>query len=510
MRSDSGDARPPLAIRRFGALAAAKLVLHALLSSSYGFHRDELYYLACGRHLAWCYVDHPLLTPLVARAVEALAGPSLIALRLVVAALGSALVFLAGVLARELGGRSRSQGLAALAVLVSPVFLMTNGLFQTVSFDQLAWVAACCVLARALRDDRPQLLVALGAIVGLGLLAKSTIAVFALALFAALLATRRRTWLATRWAWIGALLAAAGVAVGALWQAQHGWPTLEFVAQRGARSAAEFPPSKFLALQLVFIGPFSVPLFAAGLAGLARRRTDRIAASLEVFRPFAIVFALALALFVARGGKPYYIAPLYPVVFAAGAVWLERAVEHGRWRRTLKFAPAILVLGAAPLVWMTTPIVPRAVFAAHQDAWPHKDFAEMFGWPELVEQLARARDALDAAEQREVGVLCDSYGEAAAVEVLGRAASLPHAASPHNQFYFWGPPRTLDGAEPGVVLFVTGSRAYAERLFEQVEDGGAITNEFGVRNEASTKRVFVCRKPRAVWSDAWPLLRSFV
>ncbi len=496
---------PPLALRSLAAVAALKFALHLALSSRYGFHRDEPYYVACGLELEWCYVDHPPFVPLLARAAFELFGPSLLALRCLAGAASAALVLLAGALTRELGGAAWAQRLAALAVLGAPLFLLSGGLFQTVVFDQVVWLAALLVFARALREERSNRLVALGAVIGLGLLVKHTIVLLALSTALALLFTAQRRWLATRWAWAALAIALACAAPSLLWQAEHGWPTLAFAAANGARAAREFPPTAFAALQLVLMGPVTAPLVILGLLHLWRHRTEE---GRSPYRALALLYPLALAPFLLRGGKPYYVGPLFPLLFAAGAVALERIARARGWKRGLVIAPAAVVLGAAPLAWMVLPLAPRRMFAEHQDAWPHSDFREMFGWPELVEQLAQARERLPADEREHVGVLTDSYGEASVVTLLGAARELPRGASSHNQLFFHGPPRARDGGEPRVVLVIARSRQWLERCFEEVEDAGALEIPLGVRNEAAAKRIYICRRPRAPWSELWPALRG--
>jgi 4-amino-4-deoxy-L-arabinose transferase-like glycosyltransferase len=495
--SQGSTSRPALAWRWLLALAGAKLLLHLALGGRYGFHRDELYYLVCGRHLDWGYVDHPPLVPFVARIVETLAGPSLRALRSVTALGGAALVLLAGWTARELGGGRRAQALAALALLASPIYLMTNQIFQTVTFDQLAWAACVLLLAVLLSTGRERLWVPFGIVAGLGLLAKPTILVFGAALVLALLATPARRQLRSPWLWAGGAIVALCAAPNIVWQLAHGWPTLEFMANRGARTAAEISPGLFLGLQGLFVGPGSLPLFAAGGVWLFRRAN-------AAYRPLGWLALVAFVIFAASGGKPYYPAPLYPLLFAAGAVWAERRAEQRGWRRLRWVLPAIVVAGSLPTLWMVLPVLPERVFAQRQDAWPHKELHEMFGWQELVDHVAAAYQALPEAERARTGILTDAYGEAAAIEVLGAGLGLPRAASAHNSFYFWGPP------DAETVIAVAWSSERLERLFAEVEGLAPVANRLGVRNEASRKRIYLCRGLRAAWAEIWPALRSFV
>jgi 4-amino-4-deoxy-L-arabinose transferase-like glycosyltransferase len=478
-------------------LVAAKVVVHGAFTGDYGFHRDELYYLMCGRALDWGYVDHPPLVPLLARGIETLAGPSLVALRLATVGLGALIVFVAGLIAREMGGRAWAQGLAALAVAASPVFLLTNHLFQTVTPDQVVWVVCSWLVLHILRTGRERLWLLVGLICGVGLLAKYTVALFGLGLVAGLAATPWRRSFRSPWLWAGGAVAVALVLPNLFWQLHHGWPSAEFIVNRGARTAAELTPLTFLAIQLAFIGGISMPVFVAGLA----RLFGPDAGAARVLGWLWLVVTVLLTAIVA---KPYYPAPTYPVVLAAGALWLEARGTTRGWRRLRVAIPLALVLGQVPLAWMVLPLVPRETFARHQDAWPHKEYREMFGWEELAAQVAAIYHALPADERGRAGLMTDSYGEAAALDLFGQAHGLPRATSAHNNYYYWGPP------EADIVVVVAWSSERLAEVFDQVDEVRRVTNSLGVVNESAQQRIFVCRRPLRPWHEIWEVFRSFV
>jgi hypothetical protein len=92
------------AVRLAFAFATVKLAIHIFANwfaphVGYGLFRDELYFIDCGRHLDWGYVDQAPMVALQARAAELLFGHSLVGLRLFSAFAGAATVFLAGMLA---------------------------------------------------------------------------------------------------------------------------------------------------------------------------------------------------------------------------------------------------------------------------------------------------------------------------------------------------------------------------------------------------------------------------
>lgn len=282
-----------------------------------------------------------------------------------------------------------------------------------------------------------------------------------------------------------------------VWQQAHGWPSGEFIANRGARTAAEFTPWSLLAIQLAFIGGISVPLFVAGIARLFGREIGPA-------RVLGWLWLVVTVLLTAIVAKPYYPAPTYPLVLAAGAVWAEVRADARGWRRLRVALPVILILGQIPLAWMVLPVVPRETFARHQDAWPHEEFREMFGWEHLAAQVAAVYHALPADDRAQAGLITESYGEAAALDLFGPAHGLPRATSPHNHYFYWGPP----GGD--VVVLVAWSADRVAPFFAEVVEAGPVTNPLGIVNQSAQQRIFVCRRPLRPWTEIWEALRSFV
>lgn len=480
-----------------GSIAAAKLGLHLALAARYGFHRDEFYYLACGRRPDWGYVDHPPLAPLVARGVEMLFGPDLLALRAVPALLGAGIVLLAALMARELGGRARAQIFAAAAVLATPGFLITNHFFQTVTFDQFAWALGAWLALRALRRDAPRGWLAVGAVAGVGLLAKHTVALFGGGLALGLLLAGRWRHLRSPWLWAGGALALAIAAPNLLWQQAHGWPTAEFVRNNNARTAEEFSPPLLLAVQGAFLGVAVLPLFAAGVA-------RGFGAAGRVMRPLAWLWLTVTVALLLLGGKPYYAASAWPPILAAGGVAAAAWTERRGWRRAGIWLPLVLVLGAVPVSWIVLPVLPRAVFTQAQDLLPHQEFHEEFGWEDLAARVAEVWNELSPEERARACILTESYGEASALEILGPRHGLPRAYAAHNSMHSWGPP------DAELVLAIAWGPERLERCFGEVRRVREIENAWAVPNQSSRQAIFLCRKPSRSWAEIWEELRIFV
>ncbi|HET6833752.1 MAG TPA: glycosyltransferase family 39 protein [Acidimicrobiales bacterium] len=466
-------------------VAAGVLVFHAALSGRYGFHRDELYYLAAGRHPALGYVDQPPLVPLLARAIAAVAGNHLWPLRLAAGAVHAAVVILAAVIARELGGGGRAMALSALATAMAPLFLATGGMFQTAVFDQLWWALAILMVVRLLADRAdPRWWLAVGVAIGVGLETKWTMALLGLGLAAGFVATPAgRRHLRSPWLAAGVAVALALWLPNLVWQGLNGWPTVEFSRNNNASVRDEDGRLGFLLQQIALVGPLALPLAAGGLVWLWRRSPWRILA--------VAVAAIALVLLVV-GGKAYYLGPTYVLALAAGGVAAERwaGPDPGRWHTLIG---ALVLNGLIPLA-AVAPVAPIDTYAAaFHDL--NDELAEQVGWPEMVDQVARVATVLPADEQAGLRVITASYGEAAAIDLYGPARGLPRgtALSAHNSYADWWPD---DGSPRGAVIFVRYPRVTVERYCDALGPVAIVSNPWDAPNEVAGAPMLVCHRLR--------------
>jgi 4-amino-4-deoxy-L-arabinose transferase-like glycosyltransferase len=450
------------------AFAALKLLLHALAVTNYGYFRDELYYIACSKHLAWGYVDQPPFSIAVLAGVRAVLGDSLWALRLLPALSGAATVVLVGVIATDLGGGRRALALACLCAVLAPVWLAVDHFYSMNAFDTLFWTLAAWLLLKALDNGRPRTWVALGAALGLGLLNKTSMLWFGGAAAFGLAVTSHRRVLRTPWPWAAAAIAAAGFAPHVLWQWQNGWPTLEFVRNATSGKMIRTGIAAFWLQQLLVMNPASAPVWMAGLAALLWSRRTRV---------LGLAFVGVAALLCAGGSsRPNYLAVAYAPLFAAGGVALERAAA-ARGRAWLgPAAIAAVTMAGAPVVPMGLPFLPVDRQVAYTGALSLRPraqertregdlpqiFADMFGWEELVQRVARVYHALPADQRAKCAIFATNYGEAGAIDFFGPRYGLPPAISPHNNYWLWGP----RGATGEVVIIVGGNRAEQHSDFQ--------------------------------------------
>jgi Dolichyl-phosphate-mannose-protein mannosyltransferase len=498
-------------------VAAVKLLIHLVTTGSFGYSYfiDELYYLACARHLAWGFVDMPPLFPAIVAAVHATLGDSLLAVRLLPALAGAALVLMTGWMARDLGGRRFAQGIAALAVLVAPIWLALHSIDTMNALEQLFWTGCAWIVLRIVRDDRPQLWLLFGAVAGLGMLDKHSMAFFGVAVAAAVLLTRERRALRSPWLWLGALLAGVTFLPNLVWVVQHHFPHFEMLAnvKREGRDVA-LNPLQFLAQQVLLMNPLTLPLWLGGLAWLLFDREGRR------YRVLGIAWLGVMAEMLLLDGRPYYPAPAYPMLLAAGGVALEGWLAAPLWRRWRAVKPvyaALLALSGAVLAPLFTPLLPpetlirysRAIGMSQPRIENHllgplpQLMADRFGWKEMAEEVARIYRSLPPADRARAAIFGQNYGQAGAIDLFGPALGLPPAISGHLTYYLWGP----HGYTGDVMIVLDDERPTLERLFRSVELAGHVHHPYSMPYQHFD--VFVCRGPRQSLAALWPRIKRY-
>jgi len=494
------DGIPPLGV----------LLFHLPLLPGYGVFRDELYYIACGRHPGWGYVDHPPLVGWVAWLVGQVAGESHLALRAVAAVVGALAVFVVTRIAGGLGGGAFARALAGVGFAVAPVVLSLTCYFSMNVFDLLFWALAILFLVRVLRGDDPRLWLAFGAVAGLGLLNKISLLFLGFGLVAGLVLARRFDVLRNRWFWLGGVLAGLLFLPHVLWQAAHAWPTLEFMANARRLKMLALPVAGFLRETLLQTVP-AAWLWVLGAGWLVLARSARR------WQPLGFAFLAVVALLALTGGKPYYLAAAYPLPFAAGAVALERLTADRRWLRGSLLGLVLAVgLALSPFGRPVLPVDSFVCYAAALGVAPGTEerqelgrlpqfYADMHGWRDLAESVADVVGRLDPGERERACVFGQNYGEAAAVEYFAKALDLPPALSGHNSYWLWGP-----GECNGEVIVVIGDhRERLDELFEAVELAGTTSCRDCMPYE-NERPIWIARHLRVPIDVLWPEIKSFI
>lgn len=510
-----------------GLITAIALFMHLLFNQGYDYFRDEFYYIACSKRLAWGYVDHPPLSIVLLALARGLLGDSLFAIRLLPALSHAMLVLMTGLLARDFGGNRLAQSLAALGSLIAPVYLVNTNFFSMNAFESLFWMGSLWLLINALRIGRPfassedssspqrvQVIsfALFGLAIGLGALNKHSQLFFVFGLLVGLLFTYHRRIFLTPGPYLSAMIALAVLLPHLFWQYQNDVPTLEFM-----RNAQEFKnydtsPLEFFMGQFLQMLPPSILLWMMGLIALL------IWKPFQPLRFVGIAYLTLFLLFTLQQAKFYYLAPFYPVLFAAGAVALERFAEKGRrWLPTasmvllsisgIVFAPVALpILSPGALIQYIQRLgIQEPPSEKHARAQLPQYFADMFGWRNLTETVARVYQSLPESERKQCALFTTNYGRAGALEFFGPAFGLPQPICGHNNYWLWGYGNTIGD----VVIVVGVSEDQLRDTFEEVSLAATVTNEFSMPYENNLS-VFVCKRlkqPIQIW---WQKVKNYI
>ncbi len=484
------------------SLCAVKAVTHLVLVNRYGYHGDELYFIECGRHLAFGYVDHPPLVPWLARLSTELGG-GLFALRLPAIAAGTGTLIVTALLVREWGGGFRAQLVTLACLLFAPAHLRLGAMLNIPVVEVFLCTCTAYLVARALSRGERWMWLCAGLTLGLAILAKHSSALWGAALGLGLLVSSHRRVLATPWPWLGVAIAALFAAPNLAWQAENQFATLEFLTTLRHEVLTDQGRALFLAGQLLYFHPLAVPVWVAGLAFAFTR-------PVKDARPFAVLFLTMLLLLFTLGGKPYYLASAYPPVLAAGGVALEgwlgqHAKAHRAFVATFAASGIGLALFTLPVFRLET--VDRVIgslfgWAVPPIALTH-DLHGMHGWERHVAAIDRVYQSLNPADRQRTSVLTGAYTQAAALNVL-RSEPVPRAVSGHMTYALWGP----DGERGDVLIAYGVSRELLERHYRSCATSSRIVAPLA-RPHDTDLPVYVCRDPLGKMADIWPEIRRF-
>lgn len=499
---EDASAVPRVAVCPVVIVAVVVFVIEMALAGRYGFHRDELYFLDAARHLQGGYVDQPVLTPLLVRASLSLFGVSLLAIRFWAALAVSATVVIGALSARELGGGRLAQVLTAVGVATMPVILAAGHTMGTTPIDILAWSGLSMVVLRIGRTGNHRLWLIAGLILGVGLTNKHSIGFFALAIVVGAFATGNSRYVTNRWFLAGAAIAVCFTVPDVWWQALHGWPTIPMTRSLNRENGGARNIVNWFAGQALMVTPALIWVWIKGIGFLRRSAQPLARALVWSYGLLFVFFALT------SGSKIYYLAGAYVYLMAAGAVRLEGrwASDLSRLRRRMAWVGLTTAL-SLPLV---LPVLP-----ASDIGWVYgvnTSLAEEVGWPQLVHSVAVVWHTVPASQRAQAVIFTADYGEAGAINELGRGSGLPTAVSGQNNEWFWGPGNrhatTVVAVAPGPVDG-TGYGAYLSRFFRHVRVAATLTNPAGLRNQEWHGHVYVCTGPRRPWAQLWPTLRHY-
>jgi Dolichyl-phosphate-mannose-protein mannosyltransferase len=515
------------------ALALAKLLFHIYFNNRYGYFRDEFDYIACGDHLAWGYVDQPPLIPFLTHVSRAVLGDSLRAIRFLPALASSLLVVQAAVLAREFGGRRFALLLTAITILVAPQYLSNGSLLGTNCLEPNLWMG-CAYFAILAIKRSPRYWLWFGVVAGLGMQEKYSIAVLGFGIVIGLLLTEQHRVFLNPWIWLGGLAAFLVFLPNLLWNIHYHWPFVELMRNiRAEGRDVVLPLPQYFFQQTLLVHPFTAPIWLTGLFAFL------FSARLKPYRFLGWCYLTCFTVFFVLHGKNYYLAPIYPMLLAAGAVAIESAIDRrsfdhqgidrqkdavpknahpGRSWTKPALVIALLATGAH-LTPVVVPVLSPDAFLAYTKYLPFKLpvmehsharaalpqwYADQFGWEEIVAATARAWNLIPIEDREDCGIFAQDYGQAGAIDFLGRRYGLHPALSGHQTWFLWGP----RGYSGNCMIVLDDRRERLEQLWNHVEYAGtSADNPYALEKQID---VFICRGPKfGTLAQFWPELKRW-
>jgi hypothetical protein len=475
------------------------------VAGNYGYFRDELYYIVSGtQHLSLGYVDFPPFIAYVAALLNVISGDSLLSIHAVSALNESLLVILAGMIARELGGGRRAQLLAAVSTLLTFAFLAFGSLFTPDSFDSLWWSLLAYLVIRIVKRREQKLWVPVGIVVGFGLLTKLTIFFFVGALLISFLVIpSARQYLRSKWIVLACLMPVAFVLPMIYWNSINGWPMVWFY-QEFTGDFSGGGPVNFLYTQLALVTFLNVPIVLIGLYFYLRSNEG------NQFRAFGLTYLILYVFMTVLNMKTYYLAPAYPMLYAGGAILIERSSisKKGafRWFGSRPYLVGLLVV-ALLLAPIAMPILSPPAVISHYGYGDYQGspMPDRYGWSGMVSNLSSAVDTLPASIKSNACIFTSNYGEASAVNFFGGSLGLPKAISGHNNYYIWGP----DSCTGQVMITIGVSLSTVAHAYKNVTTLMTLSCQYCISYEQKLP-VYICTNPNFTsFAALWPEVRHY-
>lgn len=485
------------------ALLNFLLIYLSSFNKAYGYFIDEFYYIACAKRLAWGYVDHPPLAPFILAVFSWLFGFSLYAIRFLPALASSVIVFLTGKLAGELGGGIRAQIFSALTLICVPMAAAFASFYSMNIFEPLIALAMFQLTLSMIKNGNPKAWIWLGVLGGLGMMNKHTFALTIFVLVISLLLSEHRKYILNRWFVIGCGIILAIFLPNIFWQIANGYPTLEFYQNITVRKNVYTPPVQFMLGQLMFMSPFTAPVWIAGAIYLLASK------KMKQYRFLSVVFILTVGLMcltgTSRSDRTMF---AYPVVIAGGAVFYESISKKHKRAWLMAGIAAIMLAGFVfilPLVLpyfsyeQTASMVKTLHFNTELERGKKPPLpqilADRIGWEEKSAMLFSVYNSLPDSVKKQTIIFTDNYGKAGALELFGEKYGIKQVFCQHNNYYLWGIGKLHN--ENVLVLDDKESARDYRGGFESVEIFPVEFSDPYVSSHENSLSAFLCKRPKA-------------
>jgi len=496
-------------------IALANVVFHLVLPE-YGYHRDEMYYVAIADGFSFANLDMPPGAPLYLKLFLMLFGHSLKVVHLAASVCGSIVIVFAGLIAKEFGGRTYAVFLTGLCLMLSGLAIF-GSLYTYDGISFVVWAGVLYYIVRMINGGDQKLWLIAGLLLGIGMMTKLTILFLGVAIFVSLWLVQERRWFFRPWIWISALIAFASVIPYVLWQKAHGWYFFSFAGTYAQRTTHSSPVLDFIWNQVL---PNNIALLPVWLIGLCVLLFSR---GWSKYRFFGFAYLVLCAAIFWLGGQFYFMMPIYGVLVAAGAVWIERRLGTGTTPEHPRLAPRIAVpaayvLAAAVSLPFFVPLLPVDMLIEYlkpvgvsagvktedrKISNLPQHMADRFGWEEMAQQVGAIYHAEEPDSGGAIGIAAHDWGEASAVHVFGGKFALPEPTCGDGWFYFEG---LRKGAFPGRFITIAEHPSTLRSLFRHVELKGIFRNPHCMPDENGDE-ICYCSDPSVNLQRYWRVLK---
>lgn len=483
-----------------------KLLICAL-PFEYGYFRDELYTVAHSHHLAFGYVALPPLLPLCLAAVRFFMGSSLFALHLFSGLTGVVVLIVTRMMVQKMGGGFLALFLALACVTLAPCYLSVESMVIYDCLGKMFWALALYYLVALVATEDKKYCLYFGVAVGLGLMSKLDMFFLGGGILCALLLTKQRKYFASWQLWFGALLAILIFSPYIIWNIQHNFITLEFM-QQYATGVYHISIWEYLKNQIEPLNFLTLPVWILGLYYFL---FDKIG---KKFRLLGMTYIITFVIIIVMHTKFYVMLPFYVVLFAGGAVIIERLTKKFK---LLWLWIVYLVLITAMSIWyipLVRPVIPITMISKYVDitenmvGWIHnqtptetgvalvdnisQSFHDRFGWEEMAAKVATIYNALPDEKKKNTFILAGNYGEAGAMDLYRDKYGLPPVICGHQQYFLWIPQNI---AADSTFIVVKGSRpgvkSKLDMLFKQVKQVATLYTPYAIYYENNAP-IYLC------------------
>jgi hypothetical protein len=486
------------------SLALFTLLIHLFTCTNYELHRDELLYMAMGRHLSFGFMSTPPMMGFLAFLLQHFFGYSEMAVKLLPALSGVFSVVIIALMVKELGGKNRAVLIACMAFILSPAFLRSDNQFMPVPFDEFFWLLLAYLVVRLVNTGNEKIWLSIGLVTGVAFMNKYSIVFFAAAFFIALLLSPHRALLKSKYLVYSLLIAFVVVSPNLYWQMQHHFPVITHMGELRRTQLVNENPVTFTMGQLLMNMP-GLFIWLTGLLGLLFVKSER------KFRFISLAYLFAMAFLILGKGKAYYALGAYPMLFAGGGYLLEKYFTG--WLAWVKYAFVLNAIAIGILIMpLSLPILPVDKMEGYckQSArfigdWPVRwedgkshlipqDYADQTGWKQLAGLVADAYYKLDSNEQKHCIIYAKDYGQAGALQCYGKQQGLPDPLCFSDAFLFWAP----DSVNNLTMIMVASEPGKLDSLYNNWREVATVDDKYFRENGLN---IYVCKEPKPYWSE---------